>query len=254
VIPVVPFTTGRRDGRTYRYFPALTDAADLQVELYQSESGLKFARVLTAYPMLAGNGVKAQTNADGTVKRVVVGPNKVLYGGVDAAGNAGSWGYIEPGSESLKFLQTDIDNTIKEMRELGRVPLSATSGNLTVVSTSVSANKSRSAVKAWAYSLKDALENAMVLTAKWMDSDYEPLVSVFTEFDDFISGKDYEVLIQMRAAGDISQLTLWEENKRRGLLSAEFDAEQEIARLLGETPVDEPDGTGQDDDTSPPTT
>lgn len=45
-IPLVPFFTGRRDGKTFRFSPPLRAAADLQRHLYQQESGLNYATVL----------------------------------------------------------------------------------------------------------------------------------------------------------------------------------------------------------------
>jgi hypothetical protein len=139
------------------------------------------------------------------------------------------------------FLQKYIESVVLNLRELGRQPLTASSSNLTTVTTAFAAGKSKSAVKAWAVALSDALENAMRLTAKWMDIDYEVEVSVYTEFDDFVDGKDYDALRAARDSGDISQETYWEECKRRGLFSPQFTAEREVERLLGETPGDGPD-------------
>ena len=250
IIPLIKFATGRRDGRTFRYFPALADAADLQIELYQMESGLKFAKTLTAYPMLTANGVSPIMEADGqTPKRVGVGPNRVLYAPPHAStGHIGSWAFIEPSAESLKFLAQDIKDTITELRELGKQPLTAQAG-LTVITTAVAAGKSNSAVKSWALTLKDALENALAVTNKWLniaDTDYDPTVRVFTEFDDFSDGKDVEALTTARTNKDISRETYWEELRRRSILSPEFDAEVEEQRLLDELPGDGMD-TGLDD-------
>lgn len=244
IIPLVPFYTGRRDGRTFRFFPMMRDAADLQVELYQDESALKFAKRMTAYPMLSGNGIRPEKSADGQPKKLKTGPSRVLYAPADNAGNVGSWSYVEPSAASLKFLADDIKETINQLRELGRQPLTAQSGNLTVITAAAAASKARSAVGAWALGLKDALENAMVITCMWFaiaDTEYSPQVNVYTEFDEFTEGKDLEDLQAMRTNHDLSQETLWEEKKRRGVLSPEFDPETERQRLLDEMP-----GIGED--------
>ena len=249
VIPLVPFMTGRRDGRSFKLSPALRDAADLQIELYGDESALKFAKRLTGYPMLAGNGINPPKNPDGTAMKLVVGPSRVLYGGSDASGKQGSWAYVEPSATSLKFLADDIDATIRQLRELARQPLTAQSGNLTVITTAVAAGKAKSAVKAWAYTLKDALENAMVITCKFKNitpEAYDPVVGVYTEFDEFVDGKDLESLDADRDRGDISQETLWEEKKRRGVYGAEFTPDRERERLLKEVPADGPDNNPDD--------
>lgn len=240
IIPLVPFATGRRDGRTFKFNPPMRGAADLQIQLFQDESALKWAKTLTAYPMLAANGIKAEYEADGkTPKPIRVGPNRVLYGPRDGQGNHGVWSYVEPAATSLTFLAADIKDTIQQLRELGRQPLTAQSSNITVITAAVAAGKAKSAVQAWAYALKDALENAFLITAKWMNTDEQVSVKVYTEFDTATDNIDELVpLNAARAHGDISQETLWEEFQRRGVLSSEFDADKERARLLAETPVD----------------
>lgn len=245
MIPVVPFVTGPRDGRNWKIKPPMKQAVDLQVELYQQESGLKFAKNLTAYPMLAANGISPPTNEKGELRyKIAVGPNRVLWSKTDAQGKVGNWQYLEPGSESLKFLASDIEATIRELRELGRQPLTAQSGNITVITAAVAASKAKSAVKQWALMLKDTLDNALKITMLWLnESQFEPNVHVFSEFDDFTEGEDLEALDNARERRDISRRTYWEEHKRRGVLSSNFSAEREEERLTQEAleavPADE---------------
>jgi len=252
-IPVVPFVTGRREGRTWRVSPQLKDALDLQVELYQGESDLKFAKKLTAFPMLAANGIQAEKDASGNPKRLAVGPSRVLYSKPDGAtGRVGTWSYVEPSAESLKFLASENEAMIRELRELGKQPLTAQSGNITVITAMVAAGKAKSTVKGWAVILKDALENALVLTAAWLGiTDYDPEVYVHINFDDYSEGEDLDALLRMRERSadkqpDISQETLWDEMKRRGVLSSNFSSDTEERRLLDELPGDGPDTVQSD--------
>lgn len=252
VIPLVPFYTGRKDGKSWKLYPAMQDAADLQIKLYQNESALEFVSTMAGYPMLAANGMKPQMEADGkTVKKLAVGPAKVLWGIPDGSGGHGEWTYVEPSAQSMEFLQKKIDATKQDLRELGRQPLTATTSNLTVITAAMAAGKARSAVSAWALSLKDALENALLITWKWLSGsntvDYEPEVNVYTEFDSFAEGNnDMTVLTEMRKNGDLSRETLWAEAKRRKVLSPEFDHEEEEERILDEVPGD-PDLENKDD-------
>lgn len=233
-IPLIPFVTGRRDGRSWRVFPALQDAADLQVELYQQESGLKFAKTLTAFPMLAANGMKPPMKDGKPVTDIDVGPNVILWGQSDGNGNYGSWSYVEPNAESLKFLAEDIKSTIQNLRELGRQPLTASSSNITVITAAVAAGKAKSAVKAWAYGLKDALENALKMTAKFMGITYDPMVHVFVDFDDWMEGEDIDAIVTLNEKGKLSDETTWEELTRRGVLSTNFTADRERDRIEAE--------------------
>lgn len=241
VIPMVPFVTGRRKGASWKFNPPMGDAADLQVELYQQETNLKHVKNSAAFPMLAGNGVAPSEDAEGNPKRVPIGPHGVLYAPPDGNGNHGEWKWIEPTAESMKFLAEDVKETAKELREIGRQPLTAQSANMTVIGTAFAAAKGNSAVQQWAFLLKDTLENALHLTALWLNTDFSPEVTVFTDFGIEDTGHEVpKLLLDMRVANDpqISQKTLWEELKRRGILSAEFNSDTELERLFEEFPGD----------------
>ena len=238
-IPVVPFITGRRDGNSFKIYPPLSDAADLQITLYRNESALEYIKVLACFPMLATDGTKPPKGTDGKPKKLRTGPNTVMYGVEKSNGDGGTWHYVEPQANSLEFLQKNIDKTKNDLRELGRQPLTALSTQLTTVTTSIAAGKAKSAVTAWAYGLKDALENALMITMKWMGIDYEPEINVYTGFDNVLDdGSDIEELGKARERGDISVETYWDELKRRKILSPEFDIEEERKRLLDEIPAD----------------
>lgn len=250
VVPLVPIIVGRRDGKAWVFDPVLRDAADLQVDLYQSESALKYIKQLSAYPMLSGNGIKPQLEADGkTPQKILVGPGRVLYAPMDGNGNAGSWAYVEPGAQSMTFLASDIETTQQALRELGRQPLTAQSGNLTVITAATAAGKARTAVGAWALGLQDALENAFVITSKFLGVKYDPIVSVYTDFDEFVEGKDTESILTAAEKKIISRETARHEMRRRGVLSVDNDEETEKKRLLDETAIDDENA---DDD--PPVT
>lgn len=238
-IPIVPFITGRRDGKSFKIYPPMADAADLQITLYQNESALEYIKVLACYPMLATDGTKPPKGPDGKPAKLRTGPNTVVYGVEKTNGDGGTWQYVEPQANSLEFLQKNIDKTKNDLRELGRQPLTALSTQLTTVTTSIAAGKARSAVTAWAYALKDALENALLITMKWMGIDYQPEINVYTGFDNIMDdGSDIEELGKARERGDISVETYWDELKRRKILSPEFDVEEERKRLLDDIPAD----------------
>lgn len=238
-IPIVPFITGRRDGKSFKIYPPMRDAADLQITLYQNESALEYIKVLACYPMLATDGTKPPMDTKGNPIKLHVGPNRVIYGVQKGNGDGGTWQYVEPQANSLEFLQKNIDKTKNDLRELGRQPLTALSTQLTTVTTSIAAGKAKSAVTAWAYALKDALENALAITMKWMGIDYQPEINVYTGFDNVLDdGSDIEELGKARERGDISVETYWDELKRRKILSPEFDVEEERKRLLDDIPAD----------------
>lgn len=241
VIALVPFITGRRKPGTWQFVPSMNDAAYLQIEHYQQETGLKYASENTAFPMLAGNGVSPELDEKGNVKPAPVGPKTVLYAPPSSDGSQhGAWTFIEPSAESLRFLQARLEGTAKELRELGRQPLTASSGNLTVVTTAFAAQKGNSAAQTWALNLKDAAELAFVYTGLWLNQPTAPEVYVFTDFSvEMESDKGPDFLLKLRERGDISRKAITDEGKRRGFLSGDYDAEKDMELILKEAPADD---------------
>lgn len=242
IIPLIPFITGRRKPGCWQFFPPMEDAADLQIEHFQQETNLKSAKELTCFPMLSASGVTPPRDEKGEPVPVPIGPAAVLYAPPGRDGAVGSWSFIEPSASSLDFLSKEIDKTEQQLRELGRQPLTAQSGNLTVVTTAVAAAKGNSAVQAWALALKDALERALKYTALWLKDDTSaPEVNVYTDFGIEIGdGTSMDRVMRMRENGDLDQDSLWDEAQRRGELSADFDREAARQKIADEAPA-EPD-------------
>lgn len=240
VIPMVPFMTGRRQGLTFQTYPAMKDAKELQLTLYQEETNLEVTKVYAAYPMLVGVGVSPSMSGGDNPKpqRLIRGPGIALYAPFTGAGHQTDWKYIEPGAQTLVFLSADIKATKQDLRELGKQPLTVSSGNLTVITTAVAAGKAKSAVKAWAELLSNALTMGMKFTAMWMnDAANAPKVQVYDDFDEFLEpGQDVNALISMNDKGKLSDETLWSEMQRRKILPATFDPEEEKKKLLAQVP------------------
>lgn len=243
IIPLVPFLTGRRKEGSWQLLPPMQDAAYLQIEHYQQESGLKYASENTAFPMLAGNGVEPPIGPDGNVAPAPVGPKRVLYAPPMEGSNSvthGEWKFIEPNATSLKFLADQIKATEQQLRELGRQPLTAQTGNLTVVTTMFAAQKGNSAVQAWALNLKDALEQALAYTCLWLKDSSEPEASVYTDFDvetDSVEGM--KVVLDMKKDNLISRAAAITEAKRRNILAPEYDEAKDMEAILHEIPGDD---------------
>ena len=255
IIPMVPVIMGRRKEGTWQFIPPLQDAAYLQVEHFQQESGLKHISESAAFPMLAGNGVSPPTEPNPRAGEagqpaevpasIDVGPQSVLYAPPAQDGSHGEWKFIEPAGASLTFLAGQVKVTEDQLRELGRQPLTAQTGNITVVTAAFAGDKANSVIEAWALNMKDALENAWKITAMWLGVTAEPEVKMKTKFETGLSDKDAETLLKMREAGDLSHQTECEEFQRRGILSDEFEFEEEVKRLTEEGPADDEEADRQ---------
>ncbi len=232
-IPLVPIIFGRRHGMTWKVDPPLKDLAYLQVEEFQQESNLKTIKELTAFPMLAGNGVQVPVDAQGQQIQIGVGPHTVLISAPDANGTHGTWSFIEPAGSSLTFLAADLEKIRTEMRDLGMQPLQ--SANLTVITTANVAMRAHSAVQAWALILKDRLEEAWLYTCDWLGKSDKPVVNVHTDFGVDITGQtELDALLKCQAQGILSKQTIQMEFKRRGVLADDFDPDEEEQILAEE--------------------
>lgn len=238
LIALVPFLTGRRVDGSWQVLPPMKDCAFLQVEHYQQETNLKYARDMTCFPMLAGNGVTPEIDPATNQPRVApVGPKAVLYAPMGQDGRHGEWKFIEISASSLEFLEGSIDKTERQLRELGRQPLTAETGNLTVVTTAFAAQKGNSAVQAWAINLKDALEQAFAYTCMWLKDSSEPEVSIHTDFAiEAQAGEELDAVLTLMERGDISREAGLNEMKRRNGLSPEYDSEVDLDVILKEMP------------------
>lgn len=249
IIPATPFICGRRRGTSWVIDPPMKAAANLQIELYQRETGLKNTEMLVCYPMLAANGINLE-DAQGKTVDVRIGPHTVLKAPPNGDGNHGEWQFLEPGAESLKFVDARTKDLKKELRELGRQPLTAESDNITVLTSAFASEKANSALQAWAIRLKDALENALKITAMWLKEDVEPEVVIAMDFG-LYGESDDRTLLAMRSQRDLSQRSLWREMKRRGRLGSDFDENDEEKQLAAEIPSRDDVNDAVDDPNNP---
>lgn len=240
IIPLVPCATGKREGMTWKLCPPLRDLAHMQVEEFQQESNLKHVKEMTAFPMVAGNGIAPPKDAQGNDVVVPIGPQSVLFAPPDGEGNHGAWTFLEPAATSLSFLETSLEKHRTEMRNLGKQPLAE--ANLTVVTTANVSMKASSAVQAWSILFKDALELAWQYTCLWLKQNKPPKVSIHTDFGvELTKDKELSEIRELEKQGILSKEDVAIEFKRRGVLRDDFDWEENQERRAGEDQGLEPE-------------
>ena len=242
IIPMVPFITGERSEGSWRVRPPLKDLAYMQITLFQMEANRAVVQANTAFPITVMQGVEKPAGD----AKVTLGPRSVLwFPPISDSGQYGDCHREEPAGSSAQSLREDVAEHKREMREAGMQPLVPTSGNLTATATAVSEAKAHSAVEAWAHGLKDALEQAFVITGLWLGVTDIPSVRVHTDFG--LTGKDVEelrVLLEMNNPDHklISDEAVILEARRRGLLGPEYDMDADRKLIDTEMPGDsEPD-------------
>jgi len=250
-VPFVFYATNDIQGDQYVQ-PPLINVADMQIELYNALSKKEQAYTITASPMLTANGMAAPPDNG----KIQTGPGRVLFA-PGAEGINTSWDYIQPNAANLKEIREDIREIIDDIRRLGMQPMTTAAGNTPSLAYAFDGEKSFTVLQSWALALKDALEQAFVFTARWLNEPEAnaPSVEIHTDFTVGLYGNtEITELGKARYEGQISRETLWDEWKRRGVLSPSFDPEKEAKRLDAEAPKFDPadtmnagDDAGDDD-------
>lgn len=247
-VPIVRFRTFD-DGER----PPLANIADKQIELYRALARKDEIDTKTAYPMLTANGL-APPPADGAP--IKVGPGRILFApAVPGMGAAPSWDYIQPDAAGLTELREGVSALVDTIRRLGMQPLTQRSGGVTATASAIEGAKAHSAVQTWALALKDALEQAFVLTAEWLGMGAEAAPSVTVDTDFSVEPYADAPLTALRAARDkrdLSQPTYWKVLRRFDVLPPDFDPDaekeaiaEEFGDLVGEGDVPTNPVTGQ---------
>ena len=229
MIPIIPVFTHRTG--LYTAEPPLYDLAILNIRHYQSNSSQDHILDYSRFPVLFGKLIFSETGSE-----TPMGPSSMIHtNNVDAdlryVEHSGA--AIKAGAESLKELEDRI-------AALSHEPLlTRRSGHETATRVAIDSAAASSALQAWALQLKDALEQALVVTAAWAGGDVKQAGSIQmnTDYALTISSTDAANLIQLRQAGELSRTTLWAELSRRGLLGPDFDPETESTDLNTEGAV-----------------
>lgn len=238
-IPLVTFYTDRTgvgEGR-----PPLADLADMNKRHWQSTSDQINALTVARFPILAASGVR-EAEGDGRAGEIVVGPNKFLttpdpqskvyY--VETTGAS-----IDKGKDELERLEGAMASYGAEFMKKGAQGPETASGRILDEGAAISP------LQAWGLDFKDCLELAGWYTAQWMklgDGIEVPFeFEVEAEIDP--TGQDMQTLDAARSRKDISREAWVSEAQRRGILSDDYDPEEDMQKLQDEPP---PPGGGLD--------
>lgn len=231
-IPLVVFQPDEQGQNVGRPKMPLLHIAHDQVELFQQDSNLKCASEMASGPMIAILGVPP--NADGSTTTVPVGPKTAFVLGFGNGGEVPDVKYVEPAATSLTFLQNRYESHVKRMKDAGLMPLS--DANLTVVTSANLMMRANSQVQAWTFRLKDSLEQAWVLTAKWLGRDDNTIqVEINTDFAaDIDSGNKANAVLNAEKQGVVSKKETALTLQNLGVLRKAYDYDDDEEQLATE--------------------
>lgn len=230
-IPIVTMYTNKKGFMVGE--PLLLDFAYLNIAHWQSDSDQRNIVHVARVPILFATGLGA--NEEGPASFTLeVGMSTVTKGP-----KGSTLGYIEHTGKGVEAGQKDLDDLVMRMSQLGLELITLKPGNVTATGKAIDTAEGVSDLGLLAMELESMMEEVLDLFGTWLNKGEEAggTFSVFKDFGIILSdNEDITSLQAMRTAGDVSLKTYWNELKRRGLLSDDFDPEDEIDLLDAESP------------------
>ncbi len=228
-IPVVTFYTAQTGVLTAK--PPLLELAHLNMTHWQSQSDQRNILHIARVPILAAINAGDMVGPDGTTV-----PWEMTVGTSTATrlnGEGADLKFVEHSGKSIEAGRQDLLDLIEEMRMAGARLLSRDNQ---AVKTAAQANEEAaekiSALEAMGNAFEDALDQVLQLFAAWTKQPEGGFATVEGNYEtDYAPEVSLPVLKQMADAGFLSQETLFDEVKRRGIISDSLNWEDERKRI-----------------------
>ena len=225
-IPFVPFY-GRKDGFMCGSSPLL-DLAYLNVKHWQSQSDQDTILHVARVPILAVIGVE-----EGSPFSLTVGASSAVKLPV-----GGDMKFVEHSGAAIASGETALTSLESQMLQTGAELLILKPGRLTATQSNNDAEASKSELQRIVEGIEDALDQALQYMAEWVG---EPQGGHCTLFKDFGAGSltdaSAQLILSLQQGGIITKATALREQQRRGMLSADIDADDELALVASEGPA-----------------
>lgn len=216
--------TGFMQGR-----PAFEDLAWVNLQHFNRDSGLNWILSILDSPTLFEKCIETANPAQDIDKQVprTLGPNsKVTSDNPDA-----DMRFVEHSGSAVGKSMENIQKLEDRMERYGLRPLQLRLASATATGQAISENRSSCDVQEWAISQERSLEDRLQLAAEWagITLHEDTRVDLFTDFEAVgpMAEADFNHILAMRQAGDITRLTTLREGKRRGKFDPNFDPEVE---------------------------
>lgn len=233
-IPLVTFyadQSGLMEGK-----PPMLDLAYLNVAHWQSTSEQRNALTVCRFPILGASGASEEEADD-----ITIGPKKILYNSDPSA----KYYYIEHSGAALQSGWTDIDRLQDQMASYGAEFLKKKPGRQTATARALDSAEASSDLGAMVSVFEKAVEEALEITAEWMGlpttkADGTEVgggsIILIKEFE--LAGLDdggLEFINKARDRRDICRKAYLKEYRMRGVISQEFDADENEIELKKES-------------------
>lgn len=223
-IPLITFYAAREGLMTAK--PPLEDLAHLNIRHWQSTSDQQNVLTVARFPMLAVAGA-----VEGAGQTMAIGPRQLL-GTKDPNGR---FYYVEHTGKSIEAGRNDLKDLEEQMATFGAAFLQSKPGNVSATARALDSAESVSTLQDMTLRFIDSVNNVLSVTASWLQQDEGGTVTITTEFGpEELSDVDATALTRTREKREISRVAYIDELKRRGILSDEYSAEEDLPIILKE--------------------
>lgn len=227
-IPVVPFVPvyGKRAGFMMGEMPLL-EVAHLNVAHWQSASDQQTILHAARVPILFARGF-------GDTDTIEVG----AAAAVKSTQTDADLKFVEHSGAAISAGRQDLIDLEERMRQAGAELLVIQPGRVTATQINTENAVGMSALQKMAQSAEDSFDAALQLMADWSGERQGGHVRLFNDYGAAtLAEASAQVLLTAATAGKISDRTLIQEYKRRGILSADVDPDDERERLSEQGPA-----------------
>jgi len=219
-IPLVDFKAGSGDK------PPLDDLAHLNIRHWQSNSDQINILTVARFPMLAASGMTERTQNE-----MKVGPRQFL----SMREPNGKYYYVEHNGSAIKEGWNDLEYLEKTMASYGAEFLKNRPGNSTATERALDSAEATSELLDYVVRFEDAVQTALKYTAKFWNLDDGGSVRINKDVSmSAEQARQMDALNMARDNGDISHESYIDELIRLGVLSTDFDRDQNSRRIEAE--------------------
>jgi hypothetical protein len=215
-IPFVPIYGRRADFMIGT--PPMIELGHANVEHWQSKSDQQNILHVARVPILFGKELGAKT-------ALAVGANALIK----ATSKDADLKYVEHSGKAIEAGRTSILDLEDRMRQIGAELLVLKPGNRTVVETLADNEQGKCDLQRMMESMEDGLDTAIDFMAQFAGERSEAHVTIFKDFGVAnLAEASAQLLAEMNGDGTLSDATLLNEMKRRGIISPDVDVDKEI--------------------------
>ncbi len=220
-IPIITFYSQRNGFLLAK--PPLEDLAFMNIRHWQSMSDQINVLTVARFPMLA---VAGATDQSGTSMRI--GPRQLLA----TKDPNGRFYYVEHTGKSIESGWKELENLETNMESYGSTFLKKMPGNETATGRALDSAESVTPLQDMVNRFIDSVNNALRIHATWISEKEGGTVTILNDFGPEEADKmGIDLLKSLRQDKDISRKAVTKEAMRLGVLTDDYDVDEDFKQL-----------------------